>query len=318
MSSSSLVKKLATTWVALLLIACSNNPAPQPTSFVITPEIFSVTVITPTDTPLPTPTAVPLAAKVNDQPITLAQFNDELTRYIKAIPNAPDPKSDAGHALVARLKELVLDALIEQALIVQAAAKDGVSVSDAQVNDEINVAKDRAGGADKFSAWLTTSHLSEQDVRAMAQQEILINTMRDRVLAQLPRTAEYIHVYHIVVGTEREAQQVLQKLQNGSKFSALAQSLSIDDSTRAAGGDLGWITRNSGALLWSEVEDAAFALPVGETSDIVKSPIGYHIIRVTEKEERPLTEADTAQLQEAALQNWIAQLKAGAKIERFI
>jgi parvulin-like peptidyl-prolyl isomerase len=160
--------------------------------------------------------------------------------------------------------------------------------------------------------------MSEQDVREMVKRELLVNAMRDRVLAQLPRSAEYIHVYHIVVRTEREAQQALQRLQSGAKFSALAQTLSIDDSTRADGGDLGWITRNSGALLWSEVEDAAFTLPIGETSEIVKSPIGYHILRVTEKEERPLTEADTAQLQETALQDWIAQLKAGAKIERFI
>jgi parvulin-like peptidyl-prolyl isomerase len=318
MTASSIAKKIAPALMALLLTACSNDPAPQPTPLAITPEIFTVTVIVPTDTPLPTPTALPLAARVNEQPITLAQFNDEMARYIEAMPNAPDPKSDEGQALAARLKEQVLDALIEQTLIAQAASKDGVSVSDAQVNDEISVAQDRAGGADKFTAWLQANRMSELDVRAMAQQELLINMMRDRVLAQLPRTAEYIHVYHIVVGTEREAQQVLQKLQNGAKFSALAQTLSIDESTRVEGGDLGWITRNSGALLWSEVEDAAFALPVGETSDIVKSPIGYHVIRVTEKEERPLTEADTAQLQEAALQNWIAQLRAGAKIERFI
>lgn len=320
MSPSSLLKRIAPALIVLLLAACSNDPAPQPTPLAITPEIFSVTVIAPTETPAPTPlpTEPPLAAKVNEQPITLARFDDEMARYIEALPNAPDPKSDEGQTLAARLKQQVLDALIEQALIEQAAAKEGINVSDAQVNDEISVAKDRAGGGDKFAAWLAANRMREDDVRALVQHELLVNAMRDRVLAQLPRTAEYIHVYHIVVRTEREAQQVLQKLENGAKFSALAQTLSIDDSTRVDGGDLGWITRNSGALLWSEVEDAAFALPIGETSDIVKSPIGYHIIKVTEKEERPLSEADTAQLQEAALQNWIAQLKAGAKIERFI
>lgn len=316
--SSLILKRITPAFIALLLAACSNNPAPAPTPFAITPEIFSVTVIAPTDTPLPTPTALPLAAKVNDQSITLQQFDAEMAHYIEALPDAPDPKSDEGQQMAARLKEQVLNALIEQSLIEQAAEKEGVSVSDAQVSDEMNVAKDRAGGAEKFAAWLTTNRMTEADMRALVQHELLVNAMRDRVLAQLPRTAEYIHAYHIVVRTEREAQQVLQKLQNGAKFSALAQTLSIDDSTRVAGGDLGWITRNSGALLWSEVEDAAFALPIGETSDIVKSPIGFHILKVTEKEERPLTEADTAQLQEAALQNWIASLKAGAKIERFI
>lgn len=316
-----MLKRAAPALIALLLLAaCTNDPAPQPTPLAITPEIFSVTVMAPTDVPSPTPlpTEPPLAAKVNDQPITLDQFNVEMSHYIQAMSDAPDPASNQGQQMAAQLKEQVLDSMIEQALIEQAAAKEGVNISDAQVNDEVNVAKDRAGGEGKFAAWLNANHLSEQDMRDLARRELLVNAMRDRVLAQLPRTAEYIHVYHIVVRTEREAQQVLQRLQGGAKFSALAQTLSIDDSTRVDGGDLGWITRSSGALLWSEVEDAAFKLPVGETSDIIKSPVGYHILKVTEKADRPLTEADTAQLQEAALQNWIAQLKSSAKIERFI
>jgi parvulin-like peptidyl-prolyl isomerase len=318
MAASSIVKKLAPALVASLLVACSNEPAPQPTPLVITPEIFSVTVIVPTDTPVPTPTPLPLAARVNDQPITIDQFNAELERYLSSIPDAPASASNEGMLLEARLKEQVLNALIEQALIEQAAAKEGVSVSDAQISEEITVAVERAGGPEKFNAWASANRMNDQDVREMVKRELLANAMRDRVLSQLPRTAEYIRAYHIVVRTEREAMQALQRLQNGTKFSALAQTVSIDDSTRVDGGDLGWITRNSGALLWSEVEDAAFALPVGETSDIIKSPIGYHIIRVTEKKERPLSEADTAQLQDTALLNWIAQLKAGAKIERFI
>ena len=320
MKPPTLLKRAALALIALLLAACTTDPAQPPATPAITPEFFSVTVMAPTDTPAPTPlpTEPPLAAKINDQSITLEQFNVEMARYITAMPSAPDPASNDGQQLAAQLKEQVLDAMIEQSLIEQAAAKEGIVISEAQVTDEINVAKERAGGEENFAAWLAANRMSEQDAHDLVMRNLQVNAVRDRVLAQLPRSAEYIHAYHIVAGTEREASQILQRLQDGAKFSALAQTLSIDDSTRADGGDLGWITRNSGALLWSEVEDAAFSLPIGETSDIIKSPIGFHIIKVTEKEDRPLTEADTAQLQEAALQNWIAQLKAGAKIERFI
>ncbi|BCX03440.1 MAG: peptidylprolyl isomerase [Candidatus Roseilinea sp.] len=304
---------------AALLTACAGDPAGEP--LMITPEIFSVTVIpqaTATPTPEPTPTPLPLAARVNGRPITLAEYEAELARYIAALPDAPDPNSDRGRLLALQLRDAALEALIEQALIEEEAARNGIEVSDRQVAEELAIAKARAGGEAKFQAWLAATRQTEAGIRELIRRELLTNAVRDRVLATMPRTAEYVHAYHIVVATEREARQILTRLQNGAKFTALAQSLSLDESTRADGGDLGWFARHTGAVLWPEVEDAAFSLQPGETSDIVKSPIGYHIIRVTEREVRALTEADTIHLQEAALAQWIADLKARAKIEKFI
>ncbi len=312
-------KRIVLAALATLLTACAGDPADG--QLVITPEIFGVTVIpqaTATPTPQPTPTPNPLAARVNGQPITLAEYEAELARYIAALPDAPDPQSKRGQLLALQLKDAALEALIEYALIEQEAARSGIRVSDQQVADELAIAKAHAGGEAKFQAWLATMRQTEADVRALLRRELLVNAVRDRVLTTMPRTAEYVHAYHIVVATEREARQVLTRLQNGAKFTALAQSLSLDESTRADGGDLGWFARNTGAILWPEVEDAAFGLQPGETSEIVKSPIGYHIVRVTEREIRGLTEADTIHLQTVALAEWMASLKARAQIERFI
>ena len=317
----------------LTLGACAANHTPEPPAtpvMIITPELFTTSGVPPTPapalgdtadpppTPEPSPTVNTLAATVNDQPISLDLFNAELSRYVAASAGAPDPSSDEGKQLAAQLKDTVLDALIEQTLIEQEASASGITVSDQQVNDEIGVAKDHAGGDDKYQAWLEANHLTEQDARDIARRELLANAMRDRVVSQLPHTAEYVHVYHIVVRTQAEAEQIQAKLQKGASFSALAESDSIDDSTRADGGDLGWITKDSGSVLWSEVEDAAFALKVGATSPIVKSPIGFHIIRVTERETRALTDADATHRQERALDDWIVSLKSKAKIARFI
>lgn len=303
----------------MLLTACAGDPADEP--LAITPEIFGVTVIpqaTATPTPQPTPTPNPLAARVNGQPITLAEYEAELARYIAALPDAPAPQSERSQQLALQLKDAALEALIEYALIEQEAARSGIQVSEQQVAEELAIAKARAGGEAQFQAWLAATRQTEADVRALLRRELLVNAVRDHVLATMPRTAEYVHAYQIVVATEREARQVLTRLQNGAKFTALAQSLSLDESTRADGGDLGWFARNTGAVLWPEVEEAAFGLQPGETSAIVKSPIGYHIIRVTERETRGLTEADTIHLQTVALAEWIAGLKARAQIERFI
>lgn len=312
-------KRIILAAFTMLLTACAGDPTDE--LLAITPEIFGVTVIpqaTATPTPQPTPTPNPLAARVNGQPITLAEYEAELARYLAALPDAPDPQSERGQQLALQLKDAALEALIEYALIEQEAARSGIQVSDQQVDDELAIAKARAGGEAQFRAWLAAIRQTEADIRALLRRELLVNAVRDHVLATMPRTAEYVHAYHIVVATEREARRVLTQLQNGAKFTALAQSLSLDESTRADGGDLGWFARNTGAVLWPEVEDAAFGLQPGETSAIVKSPIGYHIIRVTERETRGLTEADTIHLQTVALAEWLAGLKARAQIERFI
>lgn len=314
-----MIRSILLAVLAALLTACTDEASAE--TPVITPEIFGVTVIpqaTPTPTAQPTPTPEPLAARVNGRPITLAEYEAELARYLAALPDAPDPNSDRGRLLAQQLREAALEALIEQALIEEEATRNGIQVSDQQVAEELTIAKARAGGEAQFQAWLAATQQTEESVRALLRREMLASAVRDRVLAALPRTAEYVHAYHIVVATEHEARQALTRLQNGAKFTALAQSLSLDESTRANGGDLGWFTRGSGAVLWPEVEDTAFSLQPGETSDIVKSPIGYHIIRVTEREVRSLTEADTIHLHSITLEKWMTDLKSRARIERFV
>jgi parvulin-like peptidyl-prolyl isomerase len=270
----------------------------------------------PTDTPLPANAG--LVARVNGQDITIDQYNGELTRYMASDPSAPSPDSPEGKQMAAQLKETVLEALVEQMLIEQEAARAKVVVTEKQIDEELRTLVQIRGGREQFDAWLTANRETEQDVRWAIQHELLATAMRDRVVEQLPRTAEYVHAYHIVLATPEEAQNVLKRLSNGAKFTALAQSLSIDDSTRPEGGDLGWFTRGTGSVLWTEVEDAAFSLKPGQISDVIPSPIGYHIVKVVDRQTRALTAEDMAFVQQTAVEQWMARLKANAKIEKFI
>ena len=289
------------------------TPAPAPTLIILPSNTAPVTPEPPTQPPTDH-----LAARVNGQDITREQFDRELRRYLTADPSGPALDSPEGQELAAQLKDEVLNALIEQALIEQEAKANDISVTEQQIDQEINALIEIRGGRTEFDTWLTANNQTEQEAREMVRQELMANAMRDRIVAQLPRTAEYIHAYHIVVATEVEAQSVQTRLSNGAKFSALAQSLSIDDSTRGDGGDLGWFTRGAGAVLWTEVEDAAFALKPDEVSPIVESPIGFHLVKVAERQTRALTAEDTAFFQQAALDQWIDRLKAQATIEKFL
>ena len=309
---------------AALLVAC-NEIQPPPTS---SPQIkvdlnpksdISVTINIPAETPPPTDTPAPsLAARVNGDDIVQDKFNAELKRYVLSQPNAPIFDSPEGQQLAAQFKDTVLEVLIEQKLIEQEALRNNVQVTDPQVTQELTVTKEKAGGDEKFQAWLIANQQTEQDARDQIKLDLMTNALTAKVLVQLPKSAEYVHAFHIVVSTAAEADQLLNQINNGTKFTALAESKSMDDSTRADGGDLDWFTRGAGTVLWTEVEDAAFALQPGEVSPVVKSPIGYHIIKVVAREVRPLTELDTTYFQQNALKQWMDQLKAGAKIEKFI
>jgi len=90
-----------------------------------------------------------------------------------------------------------------------------------------------------------------------------------------------VHLFQIVVPTEELAQSLLLSLSEGGSFEDLARENSVHSSA-TDGGDMGWIRR--GEYLDS-VEDVAFDLPVGEMSDIVESPYGYHILLVEDRHE---------------------------------
>jgi parvulin-like peptidyl-prolyl isomerase len=87
--------------------------------------------------------------------------------------------------------------------------------------------------------------------------------------------ADKIRCAHILVKNEILAKEILDKLQKGESFSNLAEQFSIDGSKRR-GGDLGFFGRG---VMVKEFEKAAFVLNKGQTSPIVKTQFGYHIIK---------------------------------------
>ena len=84
-----------------------------------------------------------------------------------------------------------------------------------------------------------------------------------------------VHCAHILVKTEKEVNEILERLKKGEKFSKIAKDVSRCPSKKR-GGDLGTFGRGQ---MVKEFENAAFALKKGEISGIIKTKFGYHIIR---------------------------------------
>ena len=84
-----------------------------------------------------------------------------------------------------------------------------------------------------------------------------------------------------------KAQEIRKKLLEGSDFAALSTAESDDVGSGVKGGDLGFFSRGQ---MVPAFDQAVFALPPGEISEPVKSPFGYHIIKVEQKEAKSFEE----------------------------
>ena len=95
------------------------------------------------------------------------------------------------------------------------------------------------------------------------------------------KTPEMWRASHILVGTEKEAGEMLDKLAKGERFEDLARVHSTD-ATASRGGDVGFF--RAGQLV-PDFEKAALKLEIGQTSGIVQTQFGYHVIKLTDKKE---------------------------------
>lgn len=113
----------------------------------------------------------------------------------------------------------------------------------------------------------------------------------------------------------KKAEEILARLKKGEAFAKVAQETSEDADTAKNGGELGLLT--PGKTNSEEFEKAAFALKNGETSEIVQSPFGFHIIKADEKtEKRTATFDESKSYIEAVLRKELEQKKGEAFVEK--
>lgn len=252
----------------------------------------------------------PLAARVNGQPITLEQFERERDRWMIGLTIEP--------ASQVTFDASVLDAMIDQVLIAQAAQELGITVSEEEIDAELALHADIAQTNDTTLEEVISAQLYTMDEYRTVVANLLLVQKVSEVVAQVPEVAPQVHARHILVADEATARALLNQLQAGADFAQLATQYSLDATTAPSGGDLGWVSQ--GVLLQSEVEAAIFGLQPGQiASDPVQSSLGYHIVQTLERvEDRPLSQAAIAQRRQQLFLEWLETLRENAVIERFV
>ena len=253
-----------------------------------------------------------LAATVNGVSITRETYErqlDQAQRFLLQLP-VLSANDEVGQQALAELRSQVLNWLIDQMIIEQAAAQAGLVISDAAVEDQIT--RMRGGDAKRFDEWLSANGLTLAELGDQLRADLLTAAMRDRVTANLPRASEHIHVRHILLSEQATARQVEGKLQSGENFISLGRQYSEDQSTRGSGGDLGFVPRG---VMPPEFDQVAFGLAPGEVSQIVESLSGYQVIQVVEIDPlRTVSDQHWPVVQQRAFENWVADQKAAADI----
>ncbi|HTX78810.1 MAG TPA: peptidylprolyl isomerase [Longilinea sp.] len=279
---------------ALLLAGCTG--------------LFVKSTITPIPTEVPTPTATPepLAASVNGEGITLAEYQSELQRFQGAVTGTATPVPDD------QAKTQVLDDLIDQTLLEQGARKDGYTADDATLQQHIDALVEQLGSAQALTDWEMANFYTDQSFKQALRRQIAAAWERDKIVALVPTTADQVHARQILVLSSSLASQIYNQLKAGADFATLAYV--YDPLT---GGDLGWFPK--GYLTQSAVEDAAFSLQPGQYSEVLQTDFGYQIIYVIERDANHSLSADALQvLQHQALQNWLQQQRSAAQVETLV
>jgi foldase protein PrsA len=335
------------TLLVLLAVACGSEvatPTPQQTATIsavapteavaeaatpsaaeeitTTESVTTTSAITPTGGVDVAMAAIQMAegvmATVNGVDITWAEYQPELLQALHSVTLSyqVDWNQAESIALLPTLQDQVLQTLVQRTLLRQLAIKEGVDLSEEEVQAYVDEQKQTILDSGQYGTWdefKVQYGLSDEYFARLMEDNLLVEKMSE---AHAPaREAEQVHARHILVADEETGNEVLTRLKAGEDFAALAAELSEDTASKENGGDLGWFP--TGAMV-APFEEAAFALEVGETSGLVKSDFGYHIIEVLEKGMHELDESTYASLKSEAFATWMEEAQAAAEIQTFI
>jgi parvulin-like peptidyl-prolyl isomerase len=243
-----------------------------------------------------------MALTVNGEGLPLEEFNAEVARYTAAqtaLGKTVDP---------ATATSTVIEDLVAQMLLAQAARANGFTIDDAAMQARIDVLAAQVGGSDGLSAWEQSHGYTDQTFRSALRRAAESAWMRDKIISNVPAASEQVHVQQILLYNQDTAQNFLVQLNGGADFNELAYK--ADPLTR---GDLGWVPR--GYLLDVKIEEAAFNLQEGMHSDVIVTDVGFHILRILARDPaRPLSPDAYLALQELALKKWVEEQRASANV----
>ena len=240
----------------------------------------------------------PVVATVDGKDITRV----DVFRYIKMMPaNVQQLPPQA-------IYPLAVEQVVNTRLVQNKAEEAGLE-SDPEVQQQLSMAKQQIIRS-IYVQRAVDKEISNADLKKKY----------DDTVGKSPAIEE-VQAYHILVDSEAKAKDLIAKLKDGGDFAKLAAENSGDPGNKDKGGDLGWFAKQD---MVPEFSEAAFKLAKGKISETpVKTQFGYHVVKVTDKRERPkptfeeLKPMLQTEVRREKLEGMLDKWKQAAKIEKF-
>ena len=210
-------------------------------------------------------------------------------------------------------REKILEQMIDEKLLYVQAKLDSVEVTDEQIDRQLDMQMNyfiqQYGSKERVEQVYGMSiERIKREFREDVKKDLMAQMVQQKKFGNVDVTRREVYEFfneykdslglipekltisHIFINPQNNkrlqkkaynfAKSLLDSLKHGADFAELARKYSDDPGSASDGGNLGWAKRG---LFYPEFEAAAFALKKGEISDVVKTPVGYHIIQLLDK-----------------------------------
>ena len=273
-------------------------------------------------------------ATVDGAAVTLSEYKSALDKLKAQLPNGDtlDPEG------IKTLKMNLLNQLIEKELLMTEAKKLGISVTESELNEQINKIMGEYPDSDTFNSRMKEENIDIASWKKEIEYQIMLDKLVKAVAgSNIAVTPEEIEKYYndhldqynsptrvralqIMIETREQAQTILDEIKKGSDFSELAKTYSISPDSEK-GGDLGYFSEDEMPPSFAVV----FKMKPGELSNVVESEYGFHLFKVIDRREAKMLSLEEARpeieekLKRAKSEEkygaWFEQIRKNKKIE---
>jgi len=245
-----------------------------------------------------------VVAVVDNEIILKSELDFQVNLY--AAQRQMDPNSKT-------LREQILNSLIEEKLLYAQAEIDSIQITEDEIeqriNYQINMLTQQLGSlANVEKQYGMSIERIKRELRDDVKKNVMVQRLQEKnfgnISVTFPEVKEFFNLYKDSLGTipekvtiyhifqnpkasekikvkfREKAQSILDSIKAGADFAEMAKKYSDDPGSARVGGDLGFVKKG---VFYPEFEAAAFKLRQGEISEVIESPVGFHIIQLIER-----------------------------------